>query len=94
MFATKKQKKINAFENVKVLSTKDIYEKLGPRVPQMKHTDGVVVFGRRKLDQVALGSDLANQSMYDQEIEAQKQTQEQQNQEQEEETPDQESDQE
>lgn len=93
MFATKKQKKINAFENVKVLSTKDIYEKLGPRVPQMKHTDGVVVFGRRKLDQVALGSDLANQSMYDQEIEAQKQSQDQEP-EKEKDTPDQEPDQE
>lgn len=93
MFATKKQKKINAFEHVKVLSTKDIYEKLGPRVPQMKHTDGVVVFGRRKLDQVSLGSDLASQSMYDQEQELLKQSQEQE-QENDKETPDQDPDQE
>lgn len=50
--------KINAFEDVRVLTNKDIYEKVGSRMPQMPKTGGTAMFGLSKVESAALGERL------------------------------------
>lgn len=51
-------KKINAFEDVKVLTNKDIYEKVGQRMPQQQTSGGKALFGLSKVQSAALGEQL------------------------------------
>lgn len=51
-------KKINAFEDVKVLTNKDIYEKVGQRMPQQSASGGKALFGLSKVQSAALGEQL------------------------------------
>lgn len=59
-------KKVNAFENTKVLTVKDLYDKMGPRAPKMKTSGNVAIFDRNKIKQISLGLDLAEESYADQ----------------------------
>lgn len=47
---------INAFEDVKVQTTKDLYLKLGERVPKQARRGGVCVLGLSKVDKIEQGS--------------------------------------
>lgn len=51
-------KKINAFEDVKVLTNKDIYEKVGQRMPQQSAAGCKALFGLSKVQSAALGEQL------------------------------------
>lgn len=51
-------KKINAFEDVKVLTNKDIYDKVGQRMPQQQTSGGKALFGLSKVQSAALGEQL------------------------------------
>lgn len=59
-------KKVNAFENSKVLTVKDLYDKMGPRAPKMKTSGNVAIFDRNKIKQISLGLDLVEESYADQ----------------------------
>ena len=47
---------INAFEDVKVQTTKALYLKLGERVPKQPQRGGVCVLGLSKIDKIEQGS--------------------------------------
>lgn len=54
---------INAFEDVKVQTTKDLYLKLGERVPKQARRGGVCVLGLSKVDKIEQGSILEVQEL-------------------------------
>ena len=58
-------KKINAFEDVKVLTNKDIYEKVGQRMPQQSASGGKALFGLSKVQSAALGEQLVMRDLAD-----------------------------
>lgn len=57
--------KINSFDDVRVLSNKDIYRKVGKRMPQMPKDGGVAVFGLSKVTSIAEGERLVISSLND-----------------------------
>lgn len=59
------RKKINDFEDVKVLTNKDLYNKLGSRVPKMPKSGGIALFGLSKVTSAAKGEELVIQSLED-----------------------------
>lgn len=60
-------RKINKFDDVKVLSNKDIYERIGKRAPKMPKTSDIALFGLSKVDSIAYGEHLVNESFNEQE---------------------------
>lgn len=60
---------INAFEDVRVLTNKEIYEKVGKRAPQMPKTGGRAIFGISKVESISVGEELVVRS-YNAQIEA------------------------
>lgn len=63
------RKKINDFEDVKVLTNKDLYNKLGSRVPKMPKSGGIALFGLSKVTSAAKGEELVIQSLEDEILE-------------------------
>lgn len=59
------RQKINNFEDVKVLTNKDLYNKLGSRVPKMPKSGGIALFGLSKVTSAAKGEELVIQSLED-----------------------------
>lgn len=68
-------KKINAFEDVKVLTNKDIYEKVGQRMPQQSASGGKALFGLSKVQSAALGEQLVMRDLAEETEKALKATQ-------------------
>lgn len=73
---TPKIKKINAFESVAVLTNKDIYDKLGSRVPKQTESGGMAMFGLSKVSAAALGERLTIQSLNEELMQTEKATKE------------------
>lgn len=69
---TPKIKKTNAFESVAVLTNKDIYDKLGSRVPKQTESGGTAIFGLSKVAAAALGERLTIQSLNEELMQAEK----------------------
>lgn len=57
---------INAFEDVRVLTNKEIYEKVGKRAPQMPKSGGRAIFGISKVESISVGEELVIRSFNDQ----------------------------
>lgn len=68
-------KKINAFEEVKVLTNKDIYEKVGQRMPQQSASGVKALFGLSKVQSAALGEQLVMRDLAEETEKALKATQ-------------------
>lgn len=56
-------RKINSFTDVKVLTNKDIYSKVGKRMPQMPKTSTIAVFSLSKVQSIAAGEDLCTTAL-------------------------------
>lgn len=69
----KTMRKINAFKDVKVLSNKDIYDKVGERMPHMPKTGSKAFFGLSKIDAIDAGEQLAIRAYEEHETALQKQ---------------------
>lgn len=72
----KTMRKINAFKDVKVLSNKDIYDKVGERMPHMPKTGSKAFFGLSKIDAIDAGEQLAIRAYEEHETSLQKQAEE------------------
>lgn len=58
-----KMRKINEFEDVRVLTQKDIYNKVGKRAPKMPKSGGIALFGLSKVTSIANGENLVVSSL-------------------------------
>lgn len=59
-FVPKKNKRFNVFKRVKVLRVKDIYNRIGERMPKASTTGAVAIFNTSKIDQLNIGEIYAN----------------------------------
>lgn len=69
----KSMRKINAFKDVKVLTNKDIYDKVGQRMPSMPATGCKAIFGLSKVTAISAGEDLVTRAYFDHETSLQEQ---------------------
>lgn len=69
----KSMRKVNAFKDVKVLTNKDIYDKVGERMPSMPTTGCKAIFGLSKVTAISAGEDLVTRAFIDHETSLQKQ---------------------
>lgn len=63
MYTPKKCRKHNEFKQVRVMTTRDLYEKLGERVPQVQKTGGIAVYNLSKVEALAAGADIVDAEM-------------------------------
>lgn len=69
----KPMRKVNAFKDVKVLTNKDIYDKVGERMPSMPATGCKAIFGLSKVNAISAGEDLVTRAFHEHETSLQKQ---------------------
>lgn len=69
----KPMRKVNAFKDVKVLTNKDIYDKVGERMPSMPSTGCKAIFGLSKVNAISAGEDLVTRAFHEHETSLQKQ---------------------
>lgn len=60
MIIPEEMKEINKFRQVKVLSNKDLYKRLGDRVPQPVQEKGVAFFDNTAIGQLRAGQKIAS----------------------------------
>lgn len=60
MIIPEEMKEINKFHQVKVLSSKDLYKRLGDRVPQSVQEKGVAFFDNTVIGQLRAGQNIAS----------------------------------
>lgn len=69
----KSMRKVNAFKDVKVLTNKDIYDKVGERMPSMPATGCKAIFGLSKVNAISVGEELVTRAYVEHETALQKQ---------------------
>lgn len=52
------RKHINQFEDTKVQTTKDLYRRLGERLPQQARRGGICALGLSKIDKISEGASI------------------------------------